>query len=244
MKKVMLKIPTFLLFLSLLSLNSCFVNFESKDQIEGNGDIIEESIEQENFTGLSINGVFEVILHPGQAHSITMTGDENLIKEIKVELKDGILDIRSEKNFKSKDAVKIDVYAEKFEKINIAGAAECEADAVLSGDRLDLDIGGAGDISFDFELGILDMNISGAGTMEFKGTADELDVQISGAANLNCYELKTHKTKLRMSGAGNAEVYADEELTVNLSGLGRVSYKGSPPVVNKKVSGLGVVSEG
>ena len=81
----MLKIPTVLLLLGLLSLNSCFVNFESKDEIEGNGDIIEESIEQDDFTSLSIRGVFKVVLHPGQEHSITMTGDENLIKEIKIE---------------------------------------------------------------------------------------------------------------------------------------------------------------
>ncbi|MEM6800194.1 MAG: head GIN domain-containing protein [Bacteroidota bacterium] len=240
----MQKTSTFLLLLGLISLNSCFVSFDSKDEIEGNGEIIEESLEQESFTGLSINGVFEVILHPGQSHSITMTGDENLIQEIKVELKNGILDIRSEKNFKSKKSVKIDVYAENFEEIKIFGAADCSADEVLSGDKIHLDIGGAGNIQLAFEVGELDTNISGAGNLNLSGTADVLDVQISGAANLLSYELETHKAKLRMSGAGNAEVYADEELTVSLSGLGRVSYKGNPPVVNKKVSGLGVVSEG
>ena len=47
---------------------------------------------------------------------------------------------------------------------------------------------------------------------------------------------------MSLSGAGQAEVYASEQLDVTISGVGRVTYSGRPKVINKNISGIGTVS--
>ncbi|MDW3647491.1 MAG: head GIN domain-containing protein [Bacteroidia bacterium] len=244
MKNVTQKLSAVFMLALLFSLNGCFVNFDSKEKMEGNGDVVEMSVDQDDFEGLSVNGVFDVLLHPGESHSVTITADENLMEHIKIEIKDDVLHITSEKDFKTKEAIKVDVYAEEINYVRIGGAANCESTGTLESDEIEMNIAGAGNIKLGLDTEDLKVNISGAGNLELKGNADESRFGISGAGNLQAYDLKTHKTTLKMSGAGNAEVYADEDLNVSLSGIGRVSYKGSPENLQKNVSGLGVVSEG
>ncbi|MEL6256058.1 MAG: head GIN domain-containing protein [Bacteroidota bacterium] len=244
MKNVSHKLSAVFMLALLVSLNGCFVSFDSKEKMEGNGDVVEMSMDQDDFEGLSVNGVFDVLLHPGESHSVTITADENLMEHIKVEVKDDVLHITSEKDFKTKHAIKVDVFAEEINYVRIGGAANCESTGSLESDEIEMKIAGAGNIKLDLDTDELEVSISGAGNLELKGNADESNIGISGAGNLQAYDLKTHKTRLKMSGAGNAEVYADEDLSINLSGIGRVSYKGSPENLEKNVSGLGVVSEG
>lgn len=239
-----LKIFSILTLIGALCLNACSVSISDKDEVKGNGEIVEKILEQDEFSEIQINGFFKVVLHPGEDHSVTLTGDENLLNEIKVEIKGDRLYVSTDKNLKPKNELRVDVSFEELEHIGIAGAADMTSDGVLENDELALKISGAGNVALDVETEDLDVEIGGAGNLKLAGSADNSKVGISGAGNLESYDLKTHNTKIRMSGAGNVEVYADEELEINLSGLGRVSYRGNPTDIKKNVSGLGVVSEG
>ena len=76
--------------------------------------------------------------------------------------------------------------------------------------------------------------------MAFSGTADFHEITISGAGEIKAFDLKSKSLHLRISGAGDAEVYATEELKVKISGAGKVRYKGNPKV-EKKISGAGSI---
>lgn len=244
MANIQLKIISTLLLLSTFGLSGCFISDSSEDRLEGNGEIIEKNLEQDEFTGIHVNGVFDVELHPGESHSLTITGDENLVKEIEVEVKNDILYIKAKKNLKASKELKIDIFMEEISQVVIAGAANLESDDQIETEELILKVSGAGNVDLDVSVESLEVSIAGAGNLKISGKADESNIGISGAGNLEGFDLKTHDTELKMSGAGNVEVYADESLEINLSGLGRVVYKGNPSSIKKDVSGLGVVSEG
>src|SRR5438552_996004 len=55
-------------------------------------------------------------------------------------------------------------------------------------------------------------------------------------------KLRADNAKVEVSGAASVDVYAAEQLDVNVSGAGRVSYSGNPKTVNKHVSGIGSVN--
>ena len=76
---------------------------------------------------------------------------------------------------------------------------------------------------------------------EFDGIANELDASISGAGHLDAIDLKTKKTDFKIEGVGTGCVYATEILNANISGVGKIRYKGDPQVY-KKVEGIGLVS--
>ncbi len=89
----------------------------------------------------------------------------------------------------------------------------------------------------------LDVEISGSGTVNLKGETKDFDLDLSGAANAHCYDLLSENTKVVISGAGDAEVYASVKLDAHVSGAGAVSYKGNASNVNQNVSGAGSVKK-
>jgi len=60
----------------------------------------------------------------------------------------------------------------------------------------------------------------------------------SGAGNLNAFELISEETTVNLSGAGKAEVYANQLLNVTITGAGSVYYKGHPAIA-KTITGSG-----
>ena len=44
------------------------------------------------------------------------------------------------------------------------------------------------------------------------------------------------------NGTGSAQVFASESLTATVSGIGKLTYGGNPPKVQKNVSGLGSIT--
>ncbi|MCP2936704.1 DUF2807 domain-containing protein, partial [Salmonella enterica subsp. enterica serovar Typhimurium] len=63
------------------------------------------------------------------------------------------------------------------------------------------------------------------------------------ASDAKCFDLKSENTKVEISGAGDAEVFASVQLDARVSGAGSVKYKGNAASVNQKVSGAGSVKK-
>ncbi|HPR60433.1 MAG TPA: DUF2807 domain-containing protein, partial [Prolixibacteraceae bacterium] len=82
----------------------------------------------------------------------------------------------------------------------------------------------------------------GGVNIEIEGVSDELVAISEGAGNIDADRLTAKNVSCRVSGVGNASVYATNELNATIEGVGRIGYRGNP-VVNKKVSGIGVVHQ-
>jgi len=67
---------------------------------------------------------------------------------------------------------------------------------------------------------------------------------MSGAGKLQAFKLDTKFCRIDISGIGGAEVFVTEELDVQVSGIGGVTYIGDPPRVRRDVSGLGKIRSG
>jgi hypothetical protein len=74
--------------------------------------------------------------------------------------------------------------------------------------------------------------------VKLQGRTRTQDVDLTGAANYVADDLRTQSTKLVISGAGHAKVWAMGELDVNISGTGDVDYYGTPQI-KKQIEGVG-----
>ena len=66
---------------------------------------------------------------------------------------------------------------------------------------------------------------------------------MTGAGKAHCYELLSETTKVDISGAGDADVFASVKLDAQVSGAGSVTYKGGATNVAQQVSGAGSVKK-
>jgi len=85
------------------------------------------------------------------------------------------------------------------------------------------------------------ITLDGAG--EFKindGEAFELDLSLSGTGSIDAQYFKAQNITITHSGVGTSKIWATDTLNGNLSGVGKILYKGNPTIhVNK--TGVGTI---
>jgi len=138
--------------------------------------------------------------------------------------------------------LKVYVSAPVFNNIDASGACDIIGQTKISNpEDLSLHVSGAGDIQMEVDAPKLKAEVSGSGSINLKGQTKDVDLDLTGAGHAHCYELLAENTKVEISGAGSAEVYASVKLDAEVSGAGSVSYKGNASDVNQHVSGAGSV---
>jgi hypothetical protein len=78
------------------------------------------------------------------------------------------------------------------------------------------------------------------GNIKIDGIAEEIDLRISGLGSFDGAELIGQNANVRISGAGDATLWVEHELTAEISGAGTVNYYGTPNV-RQQISGVGTV---
>ncbi len=130
--------------------------------------------------------------------------------------------IRSDAHLAPTKGVKVKISSEALSGAQLTGAVRFHA-AKLTGPNFFLETSGASKVVLD-------------------GQVNVLTASMTGASDLLAESLHTQTTELSVTGAGKAEVWASETLSVAISGAGKVTYSGNPKTVKKDISGAGKVS--
>ena len=227
----------------LLVFSSCS-NFMGK-RIRGNGKVTSETRTASTFSGVKVSGAIDLYVSNGASTAIRVYSDENLMKYIIVENDGDMLKIRPKSgiNLKPSRAIRVYVSAPSFSRLEASGACDIFSEnKILSQGTLQLDLSGASDAKLDLNAPKVDVDVSGACSVTLKGETRDFTVEGSGSTDIKCYELLAENTKVDISGAGNAQVFASVKLDVDVSGAADVKYKGNA-TVSQQVSGAGSVKK-
>jgi hypothetical protein len=211
---------------------------------KGNGNIISEERTVSNFRDLEVHGAFDVYLSQGDLKPVRIETDENLVPYVEIIQEGDKLVLRNRDNYNLDPSKKLIVHvmAPVYENIEVSGASNVIGQNKINNDEdLDLDISGAGDIKLEVDAPDIDIKISGSGKAILEGETRKLDLKISGAGSARCFKLLSEITSVDISGAGNAEVFASDQLDAHVSGAGNVKYKGGAKKIKQEVSGAGTV---
>lgn len=234
------------LSLSLLLLAGSILLFSSCRYRKGNGNIVTIEKQVDPFDEVEVHGAIDVYATSGDHKAVRIEGDENLLRYIIVEDHHGEIEIRTKSGVNLRPTQKIKVYvsAPQYAKLEVTGACNIIGENQIRGkDRLEVRVTGAGNIKMDVDAPDLKAEISGAGKMALTGRTRDFDAQISGAGKVSCYELLAERTKVEISGAGSAEVYASVSLDAQVSGAGNVRYRGEAQDIKQQLSGAGSIKK-
>ncbi len=227
----------------LLLLSSCS-NFMGK-RIRGNGKISTETRTAATFTGVKVSGAIDLYVSTGATAAIRVDADENLLKYIIVENEGDMLKIRTKNgvNLKPSRAIRVYVSAPAFSRLEASGACDIYTEnKIVNQGTMQVDLSGASDARLELNAPRVNVDVSGAGSVTLKGETRDFNVDGSGSTDIKCYELLAENTKVDISGAGSAEVFASIKLDVEVTGAADVKYKGNA-TVNQRVSGAGSVKK-
>ncbi len=227
----------FFLIISYFFLNSCN---NSLFGIKGSGDIIKKEINLQAFTKIEQAIDADVVISKGDVQKIEIEGQENIIDNIITDVKSGEWIIDFDKKISTHKTLTVFITIPTFEKVILTGSGNIYSDDTFDINNLNLAISGSGDIDFFINSEDINISISGSGNIYLEGGTIDQNVSISGSGNYTAFNFFSKKSEIDISGSGNCEVYAQDDLFVTISGSGNVYYKGSPSI-NSMISGSGKI---
>lgn len=237
-----INLKTYLLLSSFpLLLFSCDHIFGKR--VHGDGNITTQDRPVSNFKNVEVGGAAKVFVSQGDQHSVKVEVDQNLQQFVEV-YQDGDKVIVREKsgfNLDPTGDLKIYVTSPVYNDIDVSGACDIIGQTPITNpEDISMHISGAGDMKMEINAPHVSAEVSGSGNIDLKGETKSADLDLTGAGHAHCFDLKTENTKIQISGAGSAEVYASVRLDAEVSGAGSVEYKGGA-AVDQHVSGAGSV---
>ncbi|HBB94813.1 MAG TPA: hypothetical protein DC054_05430 [Blastocatellia bacterium] len=189
--------------------------------IAGSGVRKTEKRELKSFNAIDTTGAYEIDVTCQKPASFEIEADDNILPLIKTEVRDGILFVSNDQQYHSSKPVTLRITLPELNSVSSHGAGEIKIADAKSSD--------------------LKIESTGAASVVAAGTAKSVTISSSGAGKIDTSNLRAEKAKVEVNGATSVDVYATEQLDVNVSGVGSVRYSGNPKVVNKHVSGIGSV---
>jgi hypothetical protein len=209
--------------------------------ITGEGPKVKKTLQVAEFDRVSLSISGDLYIRQGNTQSVEIEAQQNIIDNIRTEVKDDRWKIRFDRNVRRHSGVTIWVTVTDLEEVGLSGSGSIRGENKFSVDDLWTSVSGSGDLTLEVEAsGDLAASISGSGNIDLEGSSRDLEVSISGSGNVDAEALTTATCEVHVSGSGNTRCHATESLTANISGSGDVYYRGNPHV-KARVSGSGDV---
>lgn len=227
--------------LLLIGVQSCEII--GNERVKGNGNIVTVDRNMEDVSKIKLAGSYEVEITQGNAPSLRIETDENIVPLIKTEISEGWLNIRTKKNVSISTTNQIKVYltVTSLEALHVAGSGNITGKGKFTkGDKLSLKIAGAGSVTLDVNTPEVKTDIAGSGSVYLSGETRKQSIDIAGSGDYVAEQLKSESAKIDIAGSGDVKVFADDAIDIRIAGSGNVYYKGNASV-NQKILGGGKI---
>ena len=194
---------------------------------KGDKEHIDQSHDVSGFDRIEIGGVYELDVRVGEKFSVETSGHEKEVESMKISVDGDTLSVGHKKktfrgNFGSKNGVQIKITMPELNAISIGGVGEGKISGI-NADRLEVEVGGVGEL-------------------EFSGTCKTLDIEVGGVGELDARDLKCENVEVQLAGVGEIDIYASHSVDISTAGVGEVNVYGNPKHVEKNKSFLSEVN--
>lgn len=224
----------------LMAFLPAFAQFKA---ISGNGNIKTETREVGTVASVLSHGSLNVHISYGNATSLRVEGEENLLPYVETINDHGTLTVKFKNNISIRTNKGITVYLSmtSIKNLKQSGSGNIDGEGSFTGDDTELSVSGSGSIHLPkVTFGELKITVSGSGSVLLKdGTADKISANVSGSGNVDCLAVISKDIEGRISGSGNLRVYARNSIDARISGSGNIFYKGEAASISTKTSGSG-----
>ncbi len=233
---------TAIIFLALISLNSCFFEgYDRFDRIEGEGSVVSKEIDIPRVKGIVIRNSANVSLKQGDSQRLKIDAQRNIIENLKTEVSNGILYIGNKRPVRRTKPIEVKLTLSELSLVRISGSGNIKTiDKFPDIDDIEVNISGSGNINLRIEARKVYSKIGGSGSITLDGKTREGEFIITGSGSINAYDLELKKAFARISGSGGIYIDVEDNLEARVTGSGSINYRGNPKI-EKRITGSGSV---
>ncbi len=217
--------------LALAASTAAFASAEwdyGRDRVIGSGSIRTEDRSVPPFSAIEVEGSGNVTLRQGIVQSVTVETDDNALPYVKTEVVGGVLHVGFKPGTRIMRLTRLEfrITAPRIEGIVIAGSGDVRAATPIEARSLSLEIRGSGSIDASLQADTLATRIGGSGDINVDGQARDLSVTINGSGSVRARDLLSSTADVHINGSGSADLTAQDDIQVQISGSGSVLYGG------------------
>jgi hypothetical protein len=186
--------------------------------VKGSGNVKSETRTLNDFSSIALTGQGEVNVTQGDADSVTIEAEDNILPELTTIVSGHRLTLGTHAFIRPTKPVRYTITMKELVNLELSGAGNVNASQL-----------------HEQAVGV---TLSGAGNIKLSGQVEHEEVAIAGAGNLDASALVAKSANVAITGAGNAVVSATDELDARISGMGTLEYLGSPKLT-QNITGLG-----
>ncbi|HPR32501.1 MAG TPA: head GIN domain-containing protein [Prolixibacteraceae bacterium] len=201
---------------------------------------VEKSLDLEPFQKIRFEGAYNIKLIQSDSQSVVLSTSESLHDRIRVWVEDGTLRIKTRGNHIQSEEIKVNLSVRNLEEIKVEGGAQLLTEGYFDLGQFKLNVEGGANINMKIKADTFTAYAAGGVNIELEGVATQFTAISEGAGNIDADNLEARFVRCKVSGVGNASVYATEKLDATVEGVGKIGYRGNP-TINKSVSGIGWV---
>jgi hypothetical protein len=198
-----------------------------------------------NISRVKIDGVINLVIAQSDKPSLRIEGDEALIAKLQVNQEGDLLELKFDENagdFFENSTLDVFLTLGDLKEFEFDGVGNIKTDGTLKLEDLQLNGSGVGNIVLNLEANKINSTFDLLGNLKLEGIVEEISLVNNGIGNVDASSLKAQNMNLNSSGIGKVDVWCSGELTINVSGIGAVSYAGNPTKVNESISGIGKIT--
>ena len=219
------------------------------DAIRGNGLLSEKTYELEEpvfYVEMSRNLFANLQIEQVQSNtaSIIISGDENLIDQIKYDLHDGKLNLYSNNSLRSENNLIIKLQTNDLKSIRSNIVGNIQMNSAFTGNELEIKLNGPGNFRADsLFVNSLTVCSEGIASVNLSGKANKARLDLSGAGKINAFELLSDTVYAHVEGVGSIQCNPADYLEGSLEGIGKITYREEPRIKNISSAGIGKIGK-
>lgn len=199
------------------------------------GTLFAQTIEKEvgDFSELKIYDLIEVNLIQSDENKVVIKGRNT--DDVKILNQNGKLKLRMELDARfDGDDTFIQVYFKNIDIIDANEGAYIVANELIEQDEIELRAQEGGQIKVGLNVNYTKVKAVTGGIIEASGLSKKQEITLTTGGVFEGMSLKTHKTRVGITAAGEAEVNASELVDARVTAGGNVYIYGSPKEVKEK----------
>jgi hypothetical protein len=174
-----------------------------------------------DFTRVDNRDSVDVRLRVGEPQRVRVSAGENVIDDVRTEVRDGTLRLTFDHDGVGESDVVVYASVPALTGIEASGSGDIDADGI--------------------DADAFEVRSDGSATIALEGTAGRLALALDGSGDADLGGLVTREARVAVGGSGDVDVRADERLDVDVDGSGDVRYRGDPALTHR-VDGSGELS--
>ncbi len=184
-----------------------------------------------DFDGIALAGPDDVIVTPGAAYAVRLSGNRAATRHVGLHVRGGVLhvDRRRGGNWfgRGGGSATVHVTMPTLSRVWIAGSGDVRAEKVSSKSFNAL-IQGAGDLQVkDIATDAVRLTLRGSGDVSLSGRTDDLRLTVVGSGDVAAGDLKARTAAISLTGSGSVRAHADGEARLRVTGSGNAHVDGT-----------------